>query len=90
MNNLRVTVFNEFVHKKVLNEVQAVYPDGVHAVLLQPREIREEWTSARPPKICENMASRPGARRNRCARVVGAVGAPRPVHTPLPVRSCVG
>lgn len=32
-NKIRVTVWNEFRHEKTMEEVKALYPDGMHAVI---------------------------------------------------------
>ena len=33
MNNIRVTVYNEFHHEKIHDYVRKVYPDGIHAAI---------------------------------------------------------
>lgn len=33
MKNIRVTVWNEFIHERELKEIAAVYPDGIHEVI---------------------------------------------------------
>ena len=30
---IKVTIFNEFYHEKVNQEVKAIYPDGIHIAL---------------------------------------------------------
>lgn len=35
---IRVTVWNEFIHEQSKDEVKAIYPDGIHAVLAQALE----------------------------------------------------
>jgi trehalose utilization protein len=39
-NSLRVTVWNEFRHEKVHEQIRAVYPEGIHAVLA--KRLRQE------------------------------------------------
>ena len=35
MDKIRVTVWNEFRHEKAKEEVKAIYPNGLHAVIKQ-------------------------------------------------------
>ena len=35
MSPIRVTIWNEFIHEKSSPAVQAVYPDGIHSVLVE-------------------------------------------------------
>jgi trehalose utilization protein len=32
---LRITIWNEYRHEKIHPDVQAVYPDGIHAVIAE-------------------------------------------------------
>jgi trehalose utilization protein len=48
---LRVTVWNEFRHEKVHEQIRSVYPDGIHAVLA--RRLREDGHLVRTATLDE-------------------------------------
>ena len=50
-NSLRVTVWNEFRHEKVHEQIRSVYPEGIHAVLA--KRLREEGHVVRTATLDE-------------------------------------
>jgi trehalose utilization protein len=43
MHNLRVTIWNEFVHERKNSEVARIYPQGLHRTLADPLNKHEGW-----------------------------------------------
>ena len=51
---IKVTIFNEFYHEKVNQEVKAIYPDGIHIALKNQLEVQDinDTTVTRDDENC--------------------------------------
>ena len=76
MNQIRVTVWNEYRHEREDERYRSVYPDGIHGAIAEG--LGASADPGRPYGNTGRTGKWSPRRRidgNRCARLVGAQGA---------------